>query len=88
MKRFVLSLKTDIFFQGIQNIEECIQLVYILSGCDYVSYFKGFGKKTFCDVFRKHAAFITGSSDIGCLFDINTEKGLYSFYRLIAAVHF
>ena len=88
MNQFVFSLKTDICFQGIQNIEECIQLVYILSGCDYVSYFKGFGKRTFFDVFRKHAAFITGSSDIGCLFDINTERGLYSFYRLIAAVYF
>lgn len=34
MNRFVFSLKNDICFQGIQNIEECIQLVYILSGCD------------------------------------------------------
>ena len=50
MNRFVFSLKTDICFQGIQNIEECMQLVDIHSGCDYVSYFKGFGKKTFCDV--------------------------------------
>lgn len=47
MNKFVLSLRNDICFQGIVNIEKCIQLVYILSGCDYISYFKGFGKKTF-----------------------------------------
>ena len=34
MNQFVFSLKMDICFQGIQNIEECIQLVYILNGCD------------------------------------------------------
>ena len=49
---------------------------------------KDLAKGHFFNVFRKHAACITGSSDIGCLFDINTERGLYSFYRLIAAVHF
>jgi hypothetical protein len=53
-----------------------------------VSFFQRIWQKYFFDVFKKHAAFITASSDIGCLFDIKTERGLYSFYRLIAAVYF
>ncbi|CAC5392076.1 unnamed protein product [Mytilus coruscus] len=47
MNEFSVALQNDICFQGIQDIESCIQLLYIYSGCDYVSYFKGFGKKTF-----------------------------------------
>ncbi|CAC5383313.1 unnamed protein product [Mytilus coruscus] len=39
MNALVRSLKNDVCFQGIENIEECIQIVYIFSGCDYTSFF-------------------------------------------------
>ncbi|CAC5377838.1 unnamed protein product [Mytilus coruscus] len=74
-------------YKGIQDIESCIQLLYIYSGCDYVSYFKGFGKKTFFDVFMKHASFITGT-ETACLLDFDSESALFAFYRLISAVYF
>ena len=45
MNCFISSLKNDICFQGIEEIEKCIQILYVFSGCDYISYFKGFGKK-------------------------------------------
>jgi hypothetical protein len=68
MNQFVSDLRNDISLQEVENIEEYIQILYIISGCDYISYFKGFGKKTFLDVFRKYmyATFITGihNSDI------------------------
>ena len=41
----------DIQLQNIPQVLDYIQLVYIYSGCDFVSYFRGFGKKTFFDVF-------------------------------------
>ena len=44
-------------------------------------------KKTFFDVFRRNAAFISGSVCSGHLFDTNTD-GLNSFYRLISSVYF
>jgi hypothetical protein len=47
------------------------------SGCDFVSLFKGYGKKTFLDIFRKHAAFITGSQYTGHLNEVNTDGGMY-----------
>ncbi|CAC5377132.1 unnamed protein product [Mytilus coruscus] len=88
MNTLVRSLKNDVCFQGIENIEECIQIVYIFSGCDYTSFFKGYGKKTFFDTFRKYAGFISGGSEHGLLCDINSQSGLHSFYRLISAVYF
>ena len=48
-----------------------------------MSYFNGFGKKTLWR-FQKTCCF----HYIECLGDIKTERGLYSFYRLIAAVYF
>ena len=84
MNRFVFSLKNDICFQGIQNIEECIQLVYIyLVDVIRCHISKDLAKRLFW-CFQKTYCFYY----IGCLFDIKTERGLYSFYRLIAAVYF
>jgi hypothetical protein len=49
-------------------------------GCDFVSYFRGFGQKTFFDVFRKNSSFIVGDGECS---DIYCHSGLMSFYRLI-----
>ena len=74
INQFASDLRNDICLQEVENIEECIQILYIISGCDYISYFKRFCKKTFFDVFRKknmYATFITGiqNSDIRyCIF--------------------
>ena len=49
----------DLLLQGIADVEKCMQNVYIMSGCDFVSFFRGYGKKSFFDSFRKNAAFIS-----------------------------
>lgn len=41
--------------------------LYIVSGCDSVSYISGLGKTTFLNVFFQHAEFITGAESTGCL---------------------
>ncbi|CAC5392687.1 unnamed protein product [Mytilus coruscus] len=75
----------DSLLQGIDSILICMQLLFIYSGCDFVSYFRGCGKKTFFDVFRKHASFIVGN---GSFADVHGHNGLHSFYRLICSVYF
>ncbi|CAC5359268.1 unnamed protein product [Mytilus coruscus] len=70
---------------GIDSILICMQLLFIYSGCAFVSYFRGCGKKTFFDLFRKHASFIVGN---GSFADVHGHNGLHSFYRLICSVYF
>jgi hypothetical protein len=35
------SLTHDLLLQGIADVEKCMQSVYIMSGCDFVSFFRG-----------------------------------------------
>ena len=47
-----------------------IQMVYIATGCDYISYFKGIGQVFFLNVLYQHATFITrGFNPAGTLGD-------------------
>ncbi|CAC5386181.1 unnamed protein product [Mytilus coruscus] len=62
MNRFSLQMSNDMCLKELENSENCIQMVYIASGCDFVSFFHGYGKKTFFDIFRQNANFI--SSDL------------------------
>ena len=45
------------------NINDCIttviQVLFIATGCDYVSFFKGHGKNYFFETFSKHVNFIS-----------------------------
>jgi hypothetical protein len=95
MNQFASDLRNDICLQEVENIEECIQILYIISGCDYISYFNGFGKKTFFDDFRKKTCILLSLqvsriqiSDIAYLSNVNSNTGLCSFYRLISTVYF
>ena len=79
----VSLISNDIQLQGSQKVEECLLMVYILSGCDFVSFFKGCGKKKFFDCFRKNFGFITNE-----LCHVGNDKGLLAFYRLVLTVYF
>ena len=51
-----------------------VQMAYVATGCDYISYFKGIGEVFFLNVLYQHATFITGSSDpVGTLADIHPD---------------
>ena len=68
-----------------------LQTLYITSGCDYVSYFSGFGKAKFFQTFYEHANFICGTVMEGCLSqtqESNREKGFLAFLRLIGTLYF
>ena len=69
-----------------------LQTLYICSGCDYTSFFAGFGKATVMRYFFQNAWFITGTQDIpGTLAHTapgRLEEGFLSFVRLIGTVYF
>ena len=77
------------------DLYKIMQVLYIVSGCDFVSFFARFGKSTFLKVFFQFSDFISGNSSpetCGQLsftdVDNNHELGLLSFFRLVGSVYF
>ena len=78
------------------NINDCIttviQVLFIATGCDYVSFFKGHGKKSFFETFSKHVDFISSGKPPfpGKLNQIKDEweLGFLAFLRLIGSEYF
>jgi DNA-directed RNA polymerase subunit M/transcription elongation factor TFIIS len=66
------------------------QTLYVVSGCDYISFFKGIGKLFFMQIFYKYAKFISSGTDIpGTLDDITVDGlGFLSFIRLVGSAYF
>ena len=79
-----------------QNIDvfKCIQMLYISSGCDFVSFFAKLGKSTFYNKKNQYSSFITGESNqdthgnLTCTVNKDSEIGLLAFYRLVLFVYF
>ena len=72
-------------------LRACFQVLFTVSGCDYISYFAGFGRAAFMNVFYQHACFITGDWEKGRLSDCSTsnfKKGYLAFLRLIGTLYF
>ena len=68
-----------------------MQCLFISTGCDFVSYFKSFGKATILNNFLQYASFISGSTAIGNLHQTNVttkESGFLSFVRLVGTCYF
>ena len=64
--------------------------VYILSGCDYTSFFAGYGKVSFMKTFFDHASFISGDTPKtpGSLALISADSGFLAWLRLVGTVYF
>lgn len=68
--------------------------MFVVTGCDYISFFNGIGKATFLRCFFQHAQFITGASTYthGSLSNTQLEEnykdGFLAFLRLIGTVYF
>ena len=66
-------------------------MLFVVSGCDYISFFKGHGKGAFLNTFYQHAAFISGDNAFGLLSNIlegTKEEGFLAFLRLIGCLYF
>ena len=73
------------------NILKALQMLFICSGCDFVSYFVKYTKKRFLETFVRDLQFITGANVHGKLDNWtadNWQLGLLSFYRLIGSLYF
>ena len=90
--KLVDALKRDPDLAGIPEEERPKILVslYVLSGCDYTSFFVGHGKVSIMKVFFEHAQFICEDSaeKPGSIAKLNEGTGFYAFLRLIGAVYF
>ncbi|CAC5406690.1 unnamed protein product [Mytilus coruscus] len=85
MRMFALQMSNAMCLKGLSTSVNCLQMVYISSGCDSVSFFHGYGKNTFFDIFRQNADFI--ASDLSICNEDNIQ-GLCAFFRLILCVYF
>ena len=68
-----------------------MQMLFITSGCDYISFFSGFGKAAFLNIFFQHASFITGNQSNGLLSENSKEgmkQGFLAFLRLVGTLYF
>ena len=66
-------------------------MLFVVSGCDYISYFMGFGKGMFLNTFYQYAEFISGKNSTGYLCHITEDSkrtGFLSFLRLIGSLYF
>ena len=97
MNRMRSALSSDPDLANITRISlsMILQTLFVVTGCDYISFFSGIGKATFLRSFFQHAEFITGATQYtkGSLADTelndDTHKlGFLAFMRLIGVVYF
>ena len=70
---------------------QCLQTMYVVTGCDYTSFIHRFGKVSSLKTFFQHAAFISGHEYTGSLGDVTPSMqhlGFLSFARLVGTMYF
>jgi len=62
LTELVRALRCDPDLAGIDPsiLPQILQTLYVVAGCDYISFFSKFGKVTFLQYFYQHSSFITG----------------------------
>lgn len=94
---FVNVIKHDPDFSSIERdlLPQIFQTLYVVTGCDYTSFFCKMGKATFYKHFFQNAEFITSGKNEapGTLADINIldgtfENGFLALLRLIGVSYF
>ena len=92
LKILTMSLQGDPDLSSVPGeiLPKVLQTLFISTGCDYVSYFAGFGKSTFLKLFFQHASFINDVSQgtLASTCDSSRQLGFLSFVRLIGTVYF
>ena len=68
---------------------QILQTLFVVSGCDNISFFSRLGKATFLRYFYQYASFISSGNrtTLGTLADVALQ-GFLSFIRLIGTVYF
>lgn len=88
------ALYTDPDLHGIpiELRPQSLQSLYVCTGCDYVSFFRGIGKVSFLSTFFQYASFIAGGTEapgsIGEVTLDSNDPACLSFYRLVGCTYF
>ena len=96
VSNLVYSFERDLSLRRIGSelyplLPRFMQVLFVCSGCDFVSGFMSHPKREFLAVFRRDCFFITGDRSRGLLSDTDEnsmEQGLLAFYRLIGCIYF
>ena len=70
------------------SIPQVLQALFVSTGCDYISYFTGFGKATFLNTLYEYCSFICSDTDQMPGILSNTNNGFLSFARLVGCAYF
>ena len=87
----VQEIDSDLASLPQNDISAILHMLFVVSGCDYISYFMGFGKGMFLNTFYQFAEFISGKNSTGYLCHITEDSkctGFLSFLRLIGSLYF
>ena len=97
MRQLIIALSNDPDLASVETtlLPKILQTLFVVTGCDYISFFSGTGIAMFLRYFFQHAEFITGSSQYthGSLSDTLLEdavykQGFFAFLRLVGTVYF
>ena len=67
-----------------------MQMTFISTGCDFISFFHGLGKANFLATLFLYCKFICSNTDLvpGTLADMDSTNGFLSFTRLVGCAYF
>ena len=93
LQALVDAFRNDPSLGGVDTalLPSVMQMVYICTGCDFISFFNGFGKATFMATLFEYAAFICSNrhQTPGILSDMDPDStGFLSFIRLIGCSYY
>ena len=88
----LMSLNADLQCIPFCFIGPEMQMLFIVSGCDYVSFFKYHTKRNFIDVYLDNIMFISFKEEYTGALSLTSihewDDGLMAFYRLVGCVYF
>ena len=93
LQALITAFENDPDLAGIArtDITRIIQMLFIITGCDFVSFFNGLGKATFLNTLFEYSRFINANStDVPGTLSMTSlnSDGLLSFLRLVGCAYF
>ena len=93
LQALVTAFQNDPSFAAIEQVTlpSVMQMLFISTGCDFISFFTGIGKAMFMATFFEYAEFICSNTSHtpGTLSDTDpSSQGFLSFIRLVGCAYF
>lgn len=93
LNNFIIALRNDAHLACLpqNSLGKIMVSLFVGTGSDFTSYFKGIGKAQFLNIFFLHARFICGQDMPGSMEQVsmnNRASGFLSFLRLIGTAYF